>query len=250
LKLKTTKANILYWGNSKTQKLTRIIWEQTTAENKSSFLKLLENNSSAKVIDLGCGTGSFTKELGEQIGTSDLYGIDNYENDLEQALQKGIKICIADLNFPLPVDSETFDVVCASQVIEHLYNTDIFIKEIYRMLKHKGYAVLTTPNLAGLHNLLPLLLGFQPLSTDVSDEIWVGNRFSPYQGIRRRVKGFQYHLRIFTYSALKELFEYHGFRVEKLLSVGFYPFPIKIGKLLSYIDPSHAAYLTVKVRKI
>ena len=60
--------------------------------------------------------------------------------------------------------------MCASQVIGHISNTDAFVKEIYRVLGNGGYAVISTPNLAAVHTILTLMLGWQPLSAHVSDE--------------------------------------------------------------------------------
>ncbi len=54
------------------------------------------------------------------------------------------------------------------EVIEHLYNSDLVISEIYRILKRNGILILSTPNLASWINRLVLLLGYQPFSHDVS----------------------------------------------------------------------------------
>jgi hypothetical protein len=48
---------------------------------------------------------------------------------------------------------------------------------------------------------------------------------------------------------MKQLFEYHGFKAEKVMGVAYYPFPIALGKLLSHVDKKHAVYLTMKMRK-
>ncbi|GAI71244.1 unnamed protein product, partial [marine sediment metagenome] len=36
------------------------------------------------------------------------------------------------------------------------------------------------------------------------------------------------HRRVPTYRGLKELFQYHGFEVETVIGVGYYPFPTKV----------------------
>lgn len=102
-------------------------------ENKKVILNLLEEDSSAKVVDLGCSDGSFTKEVGKRIGSTKLYGIDIRKDAAQQAERKGVKVCRADFNRPLPIKDETFDVVHANQVIEHVCRTDIFIKEIHHI---------------------------------------------------------------------------------------------------------------------
>ena len=224
--------------------------QSTDAENRRVILNLLERDSSAKVIDIGCGVGDFTVEIGKKIGTPELYGVDILEECAEQAEQKGVKVCLANLNEPLPIDDEAFDVAHANIVIEHICRTDIFVKEIYRILRYRGYAVISAPNLAGIHNIVSLILGLQPPTAFVSDEIELGNPLSPsYRGKRSSNPNYQGHKRIFTYGTLKELFEYHGFKVERIVGVGYYPFPVNIARILSRIDPRHGAYLTMKVRK-
>jgi hypothetical protein len=63
----------------------------------------------------------------------------------------------------------------AAQVIEHLSNTDLFIKEIFRVLKAGGYTVIATSNLAAYYNILYLLIGKQPYVAMVSDEVLAGS---------------------------------------------------------------------------
>lgn len=133
------------------------------------------------------------------------------------AKEKGIQVKIHDANNPLPFDDETFDIVIGNQVLEHIQNTDGFLREIWRVLKEGGYCVISTPNLASLHNVALLLMGMQPISYRVS-EIQVGN-------FLRGEKHLDDHIRVFTMSGLKDFFNYHGFQIESIKGAGFYPFP-------------------------
>lgn len=45
------------------------------------------------------------------------------------------------------LDENSFDTVVSFQVIEHLRNDELFLKEIHRVLKPGGLALLTTPNI-------------------------------------------------------------------------------------------------------
>ncbi len=219
--------------------------DTTDLENRRVILDLLEPNKSARLLDLGCWDGSFTLELGRTIGTDKLYSVDIVEEFVQQCETKGIKAYCGDLNKPLPFESESFGVVHANQVLEHIHHTDLFIKEIHRVLKSGGYVVLSTPNLAAWHNVACLFWGWQPFSTSVSDEINVGNPLHT----RYKLKTSLAHRRVPTYRGLKELLQYNGFKVERTVGVGYYPFPGKIGRLFSRLDPRHSVYLTVKARK-
>lgn len=45
-----------------------------------------------------------------------------------------------------PYESNTFDVIYSKSVIEHVFNTDNFVKEIYRVLKPGGIAIIMCPD--------------------------------------------------------------------------------------------------------
>lgn len=51
----------------------------------------------------------------------------------------------------IPFDSNHFDVVILSEVLEHVIDQERCIREIYRVLKPNGYLMLTTPNSGGFH---------------------------------------------------------------------------------------------------
>ena len=144
------------------------------------------------------------------------------------------------------MEDESFDFVCSNQSIEHVCETDVFIKEVYRVLRNGGYAIFSTPNLASLHNLVALAFGKQPFPAHVSNEVIVGTLLTP---LYYRQPDAQAHIRVFTCDAMKQLCEYHGFKVEKTAGVGYYPFPTALAKLLSWIDKRHSVYLTMKMRK-
>ena len=214
-------------------------------ENMNVILSMVEHNSNARVLDLGCGDGVFTSELAANIGTTDIHGIDVFKEEAEASRRKGIQVHSANLNEKFPIKDKLIDVVCANQIIEHLHETDLFIHEIRRVLRPGGYAIVSTPNLASLHSMTALVLGKQPHSAEISNEVRIGTLFNTPQ---QRSKP-DAHLRIFTYEGLGSLFEYHGFRIERMLGVGYYPFPIRIAKLISHLDKRHSVYLTIKARK-
>jgi len=194
------------------------------------------------LLDLGCNDGAFTRQLADRVGAAEVHGVEFVDALAGEARARGVDVIAHDLNEPLPYQDGSFDVVHSNQVIEHLVRTDTFVREIRRVLRPTGYALLSTNNLASWHNLFSLALGMQPMPCHVSDEIVLGNRLDPRRGEEHPEKGFT-HLRVFSYQALRELLELHRFRVEQLLTSGYYPFPPRVADVLCRIDRRHGAFL-------
>ena len=110
------------------------------AENKRALLDLLEVNDKARVLDVGCGDGSFTTMIAAKVQSSHVFGMDILAQKLANELAcKGINVVPADANRPFPFKDGTFDIVVANQLIEHLPDTDNFVKEAYRILRGGGH---------------------------------------------------------------------------------------------------------------
>ena len=62
------------------------------------------------------------------------------------------------MNIPLPGHEGAFDVVVAAEVIEHLENPRFMIREIFRLLRPGGVAIVTTPNNESWRSLIALLV--------------------------------------------------------------------------------------------
>ncbi len=199
---------------------------------KEAILFLLERNENARVLDLGCGDRKrLTNRIRERVGCNLIYGV-----DLSKYSDENIIVRKSDLNAGIPFDDEEFDIVIASQIIEHLWNTDLFVKAVYRVLKPGGYAVISTPNLASWHNLVYLFLGKQPDVATVSDDLY------PW-------KERPGHCRVFTATELIKLLEFHGFTIERIVGTSYYPLKGKPANWLAEKDWRHAGNITVKARK-
>ena len=225
------------------RRLARAMW----LENKYQLLSLLEVNSQAKVLDIGCGDGSFTRMIADRSGSSHILGMEINQELARQAYEiNHIDAVIADASKKLPFSDRTFDLVVANQLIEHLSDTDMFVKEVYRILRGGGICICSTMNLASFHNIVALALGYQPFTSHVSDEADCGTLVS----LRPRNSNPHYgekHRRAFTTPALKELFELHSFRCESLVGFGSYPLPLAIGRYFRLAR--YSTHLTIKVSK-
>jgi SAM-dependent methyltransferase len=216
-------------------------------EWQEGFISLFEKTPNSQLLDLGCFEGDFTEIVAKKVGTRSIHGVDALESIEKKARARGIEFHHSDLNKKLPFDNGVFDAVCASQIIEHISDTDVFVKEMHRVLKQGGYAVISTPNLASSHTIPLLMLGYQPFTAHVSDE-------APWVGTLSIIKGTPeasieiWHRRSFTLRALEDLLKYHGFTIEKSLGFGFFPFPALPQFICSW-GKRYADNIVVKVRK-
>jgi ubiquinone/menaquinone biosynthesis C-methylase UbiE len=210
------------------------------------FLNLLSGCPHSTILDIGCGNGEFTLKVATRIGAETTVGIERVLPFAKMASSKAINVVLGDASHTLPFKEEMFDVVVANQVIEHVNNTDIFVKEIRRILKNNCYCVIATPNLAGLQNIISLMMGYQPPTAHVSDDLFAsGNPLNPDRNI---VVTHIAHRRIFTARALKELVEFHGLKCKAIRGFGLHPLPPFLSRLVN--SPRYSPVIAIKARKI
>lgn len=197
------------------------IYEQGYEQNKDELLNILEEDRNAKILDIGCHDGSFSKRVIDKVRSDKVFGIELVKDSASKAHKRGVDVVIADADRNFPFEDGVFDLVISNQVIEHLDNTDLFIREIYRVLKDGGICITSTMNLSSFHNIFSLILGYQPHSTHISDEIVIGNPLNPeYKQVLNPPR--RQHRRVFTIRSLKELFEFSGFKCKKLVGIYIY----------------------------
>jgi methionine biosynthesis protein MetW len=219
------------------------LFRSTEDENRRLILETMPARTGARLLDLGCGDGRWTVEVARHVGTNDIHGVEMLEARAAAARERGVDVVVADLSQPLDAyEDASFDVIHSNQVIEHLRDTDGFLREIRRLLRPDGYAVVSTNNLSSWHNIASLVLGWQPMPCNVSDAVNVGNPFDLFDH-RDKAEPGQTHLRVFTGRALTELARYHGLRPVTELAAGYYPFPGKLGRELARLDRRHGAFL-------
>lgn len=98
----------------------------------------------ALVLDIAAGRGAFSKRLQNE-------GYIVEANEIEEAafLPPDIKCNAIDLNYPFAeiFGLAKFNLIVAIEVIEHLNNPVMFLKECNRILNQNGYLLVTTPNI-------------------------------------------------------------------------------------------------------
>lgn len=98
-----------------------------------------------KLLDYGCGEGFWLKRISPYL---EAYGSDlsEYALGITQKRVKNVGIKLAK-GEEIPFIDNFFDVITSFDVIEHSKNPEKLISEFYRILKHNGTAIISTPNL-------------------------------------------------------------------------------------------------------
>ncbi len=232
---------------TKRKERSRIIWYQKLAEyRKMVYVSLFEDVGSV-LLGCGCSDGALTHQVARKVQAEKILGIDLDDESLFLARRKKINVIKSDLNCRFPLKDETFDIISADQIIEHLVDVDNFIEEIHRTLKPGGYAVICTENLASWHNIFALILGKQAFSQHISSRFHLGNPFSPHY---RELMVTSPHVHIFTIQGLQDIFNCYGFVVEQVRGIGYFPLPLSLAKLFERLNPSHSLFIAVRVRKL
>jgi ubiquinone/menaquinone biosynthesis C-methylase UbiE len=100
----------------------------------------------AKLLDVGCGLGTFLKYVHYIRPDIELYGVD-ITNNLKSKLPKFINFKSASGD-KLSFKDSVFDLVISQHVLEHVLNPEDFIKEFKRVTKK--YIIIVTPNYKNL----------------------------------------------------------------------------------------------------
>ncbi|MDP7244146.1 MAG: class I SAM-dependent methyltransferase [Flavobacteriales bacterium] len=101
---------------------------------------------SGNVLEIGCGEGYGITELAPK--AEQYFALDKYNTAISEELKEKNNIIFKQMEVPplKGIDNNSIDFVVTFQVIEHINNDELFISEIYRVLRPGGKLILTTPN--------------------------------------------------------------------------------------------------------
>jgi 2-polyprenyl-3-methyl-5-hydroxy-6-metoxy-1,4-benzoquinol methylase len=126
--------------------------------SKKFMRAMVRSDAPLRILDIGCGTGLNATRLAE-LG-HEVYGIDLSPVAIAQYQAKGLKGSVMHVGAePLALPPDSFDLIYASEVIEHCVDTMGFLCNLETVLKPGGTLLLSTPNSAFWAYRLMGLLG-------------------------------------------------------------------------------------------
>jgi SAM-dependent methyltransferase len=139
--------------------------ELSTPTIHRAILRAIEQAALAGIsgdyLDVGSGVGKLLEIIRAR------YPLNCYACDYTRELMRlpDQEVQIVDLNRePLPYGNDRFSLVTCAETIEHLEHYRETIREIYRVLKPGGIAVISTPNILNLRSRVRCLIsGFASL---------------------------------------------------------------------------------------
>ena len=129
-----------YWDQNLSE------WWQHDVRRWPTKAKLISERSAlnADVLDIACGNGSIMKDL-RTLGFTSLAGLEISKFAVQKLREEGFRMFQGELPM-MPVPDAEFDVVVASQVLEHIIRRDRFAKEIVRVMRPGAQGFIFVPH--------------------------------------------------------------------------------------------------------
>lgn len=112
-----------------------------------------------RVLDLGCRSGAVTRHF---LDGNDVVGMDVDAAALERAADRGVATVHGNVEEPLPFEDESFDVVVAGEMLEHVRAPDELVAEVRRVLRPGGTFAGSVPNAYRVQSRVLFLAGRPP----------------------------------------------------------------------------------------
>jgi SAM-dependent methyltransferase len=149
------------------------------------------------VLDYGCGTGSAAGRLAA--AGHHVVGVDVSDSGIALAARMvpNATFALVGSESHLPFLARSFDACLCTEVIEHLFDVQGFIKEVHRVLRPDGRFLITVPYHGWLKNMMVVTRNFE-------------RHFDVNGG----------HIRFFTKKSLSGCLHTAGFAVDRVVGIG------------------------------
>jgi ubiquinone/menaquinone biosynthesis C-methylase UbiE len=160
-----------------------------------------------RIIDLGCGEGIILEKLVKGNPDKSCLGIDLTWESLKTSRHYHLPVICGDIS-ELGLKSESVDHCLLLDVIEHIDQPEKVLEEVLRILKPKGSLIVVFPNDAMFFLARLLFLKFKEAFYDPG------------------------HVQQFRPKKMEALLKAKGFRVDRLMHLPFFIWPISLYHLI------------------
>ena len=140
-----------YYKNQKDYYTNLLEYENRVKNNLEEYIPYIEKANS--ILDVGCGSGTLCLFLSKKYPDKKICGVDISPQGInlakKEAMKNNCKIeyKLSDIEKKIDFNNNHFDLVISHEVIEHLNYPENMIKEVWRVCKSKGIAIIIAPNL-------------------------------------------------------------------------------------------------------
>ncbi len=169
---------------------------------RPDFVNELPNNPNARILEIGCGEGGMGRSIIAAGKCANYHAVELFREAADVARQYFDQVIQGDIEKmdELPWQSEHFDAIIMSEVLEHLADPLAVLRKLRVLLKPGGIVLAGSPNVAH-HRVIRMLLRGE----------WQLEDSGPMD---------RTHLRWFTPKSFKRLFEDAGFVVDQVVGLG------------------------------
>lgn len=121
-----------------------------------------------RLLELGCANGFFLGEIKKRGFICK--GVEIVPKFVQAAKKIGLDVTLSNLENGIPFEDNSFDIVIAHEIIEHIVRFRFLISEIRRVLKKEGIAIVSVPNCSYWRIIISLILG-EPMLYKTSEEL-------------------------------------------------------------------------------
>jgi len=165
------------------------------------FIDFMKLKGNEKILDIGCGSGTFTRRIAKAYPNIKIIGADISEKVIAFARKETKKRKIKNASFivsginKINVDVQ-FDVIIVSHLIEHLEKPLDALNEVKKKLRKGGSLFITTPNYTSLW----------PLAEKVFDKTIAKEGYSLDEQ----------HISRFNYNSIQEIVKKSRLKVDEI----------------------------------
>lgn len=178
------------------------LWDKVRGpEIGKNVIRMISPTDGKKILELGCGVGGNAPLISE---CEEYVGTELSEVALAQARQTfgnkpNFKFIVMDA-MDLKFDDNYFDIIIATEVIEHLPNAQKMVRESFRVLKPGGKLLISSPNRDSLHLKVNRMLGHPDFKCSID------------------------HVKEYTFSEMVNMLTSEGFAIQDTAGVFLQPY--------------------------